>query len=178
MIEYLSGRQVLLVGGAVYPTPDHPPVEAILIANGRVKALGAESELRNAISGRVEQIDLGDATITAGFTDAHIHITTWALFRKRISLIGTRSPGEAAERVARLGTPLAGVIRGHGWNAAEWPDQPTREDLDRLIPDVPVFLDSQDLHSAWLNSAALRLCQIDELTDDPPGGRILRDPRT
>ncbi|NOT08347.1 MAG: amidohydrolase family protein, partial [Gemmatimonadales bacterium] len=40
---------------------------------------------------------------------------------------------------------------------------------------APVFLDSLDVHAAWVNSAALDRAGVTRDTPDPPGGRIARD---
>ena len=52
---------------------------------------------------------------------------------------------------------------------------PSRELLDAVVPDRPVFLPNRDGHGAWVNSTALRLAGIDDITPDPPDGRIERD---
>ena len=54
---------------------------------------------------------------------------------------------------------------------------PTRELLDRLVPDRPAFLPNRDGHGAWVNSKALELAGITGQTPDPPDGRIERDER-
>ena len=51
-----------------------------------------------------------------------------------------------------------------------------REDLDRVVPDRPVFLPNKDGHDAWVNSRALELAGITADTPDPHDGRIARDP--
>jgi predicted amidohydrolase YtcJ len=68
-------------------------------------------------------------------------------------------------------------VRGGGWNNNLWspPDFPTRQDLDRVAPDNPVFLDRKDLHSVWVNTEALRRANITRDTPDPPGATIGRD---
>jgi predicted amidohydrolase YtcJ len=68
-------------------------------------------------------------------------------------------------------------VRGRGWSAHEWGEaRPDRTILDALFPDQPVALQSHDMHSLWLNSAALAAAGIDAATSDPEGGRIVRDP--
>jgi predicted amidohydrolase YtcJ len=42
------------------------------------------------------------------------------------------------------------------------------------VPERPCFFLSHDIHGAWLNGAALRLCGITRDTADPPGGEIVR----
>ena len=53
---------------------------------------------------------------------------------------------------------------------------PRREDLDRIVPDRPVFLSNRDGHGAWVNSKALELAGISVSTMDPSDGRFERDP--
>ena len=63
---------------------------------------------------------------------------------------------------------------GQGWDANGWPSAPDRIALDRVQPG-PVYLDSVDVHAAWLNSAALAAAGISRDVPDPSGGRIVRD---
>jgi predicted amidohydrolase YtcJ len=52
---------------------------------------------------------------------------------------------------------------------------PHRKLLDAIIPDVPVFIDSMDLHSCWTNTKGLEVLGITRDTPDPKGGEIERD---
>ena len=68
-----------------------------------------------------------------------------------------------------------GLLVG-GWNQVLWEqDFPTAADLDRIIPDRPVYLTRVDGHAAWVNTAALQAGGITAETPDPTGGAILRD---
>src|SRR6266508_4140946 len=67
-------------------------------------------------------------------------------------------------------------IRGGGWSMDSFPGgTPTKEVLDRIVPDRPVYLPNRDGHGAWVNSRALELAGITRETPDPPDGRIERD---
>jgi len=61
-----------------------------------------------------------------------------------------------ADQLAGGGRSLATTIVGYGFRDALWPDHPDRAVLDQAAARVPVVLISADLHSAWLNTAALR----------------------
>ena len=68
-------------------------------------------------------------------------------------------------------------IRGGGWYMAAFEGgTPRREDLDRIVPDRPVFLTNRDGHGAWVNTKALELAGVTAATPDPSDGRIERDP--
>ena len=47
--------------------------------------------------------------------------------------------------------------------------------LDEVVADSPVYLDANDYHSCWLNTAALKEAGITRDTPDPIGGRLARD---
>ena len=67
-------------------------------------------------------------------------------------------------------------ISGGGWNMADFPGgTPRREDLDRVVPDRPVYLPNRDGHSAWVNTRALERAGVTAATPDPYDGRVERD---
>ena len=116
-------------------------------------------------------IELGERCALPGFTDSHVHFPTWSLGLRQARLDGVRSLEEALDRVveARARVPEGGWLRGLGWREGDWTEAPTREALDRAVPDLPVALMSKDYHSLWVNSAAL------ERADGPlevPGGVV------
>ena len=102
-------------------------------------------------------VELGERCVIPGFTDSHVHFPTWSLGLRQARLDGARSLEEALDRVvaALPRVPEGGWLRGLGWREGDWAEPPTREALDRAIPDVPVALMSKDYHSLWVNSAAL-----------------------
>ena len=68
---------------------------------------------------------------------------------------------------------------GGGWAMECFPGgTPTKEDLDAIVPDRPVFLLNRDVHGAWVNSRALEIGGIGPDTPDPDDGRIERHPGT
>jgi hypothetical protein len=66
-------------------------------------------------------------------------------------------------------------IDGSGWRMEWFPGgTPSRELLDSVVPDRPAYLTNRDGHGAWVNSRALDLAGLDELSHDPADGRIER----
>jgi len=176
----IEGAERILTDGRIRISPGGPLAEALLVRGERIAAVGTVAEIRAvARRGAVEQ-RLDGAWVTAGLVDSHIHPTAWALARRAINLAGALSVEEAVEGVVdgAAGIPDAGWVRGHGWSRHPWTRAPKHGDLDGALPGRAIFLDSQDLHSAWLSGEALRRCGIDRDTADPPGGRIERDPAT
>jgi predicted amidohydrolase YtcJ len=97
----------------------------------------------------------------------------WALNRRRVELSGLRTREEVIARVAAA-QPTQGWIIGQGWDANGWPSPPDRLALD-AVQRGPVYLDSLDVHAAWVNSPALAAAGITRDTQDPFGGRVVRD---
>jgi predicted amidohydrolase YtcJ len=138
-----------------------------------VRAVGAHQELLRRAPGSLPRYELPDALVTPGFVDGHTHFALWALSRGRVQLAGAESRAEAARRVAAA-VPEQGWVVGQGWDANRWAEPPHRGVLD-AVQRAPVYLDSLDVHAAWVNTAALRAAGIGAETPDPPGGRIVRD---
>lgn len=172
-----AARDLLVLGGRIHVLGAHAPVEALLARGGRVVALGSEREVRAAALPGAEVLALHGATATPGLTDAHVHLSTWALARRRVELHAARSLDEGLARIRAYAERHAGGwVLGGGWDLHRWGGLPTRAPLDALLPDRPALFDSHDLHAVWLNSAALAACGLTRDTPDPEGGRIVRDP--
>ncbi len=72
--------------------------------------------------------------------------------------------------------PKGEWVTARNWDQTNWGGSlPTASDLDKAAPDHPVYLTRVDGHAAWANSAALRLAGVTSKTQDPPGGKIIRD---
>lgn len=156
-----------------------PKASAILIAGGRVIAVGEKSQLESLAHGKVEKIDMKGKTILPGLTDAHLHLKYYALFLEKIDC-ETKTKVECLRRVAeraQKAKPGEWVL-GHGWNHNEWSDSqdlPSANDLDSLAPNNPIYLSAKSLHAGWANTAALKLANITDNTPDPKDGVIQRD---
>ncbi|WP_194398247.1 amidohydrolase [Microbacterium atlanticum] len=101
-------------------------------------------------------LDADGGFVIPGLWDHHVHTVQWALSVQRVDLGGA---GSAAEAAALMGAadPLADGRRvGSGFRDAFWPDAPELAVLDAATGEVPTYLINADVHSVWLNSAALR----------------------
>jgi predicted amidohydrolase YtcJ len=156
--------------------PRQPTAFALVIDDGRIRAVGDES-LVEEFDSKGQRIDLGGRTIIPGLMDAHIHLSQYALGLQQVDCeTATRAEclRRVAERVAH--TPPGEWILGHGWNQNEWSEGFGRAaDLDAIAPANPVYLTAKSVHAAWVNTLAMQMAGISASTADPPGGRIQRD---
>ena len=151
--------------------------EALKFTNDRIDALYLANP--DSLSDADDIIDGEGRTLIPGLIDAHGHVGSYGFSLLRINLVGAVSEEEAAFRVREFAdaNPDLNWILGRGWNQVLWEntDFPAASSLDRLINDRPVWLTRIDGHAGWANSAALQLAGIDQSTNDPVGGQIIRD---
>ena len=158
--------------------PDNSWAEAMVLESGTVTFTGTSTAAREAAGAEAEAIDLDGRLVLPGFIDSHTHLlmTGEALGKVELTSASTLAEIQARLAEARAADPGAARILGRGWLFDSVPGgQPTAAMLDEVLGDVPVYLDNNDLHSCWVNSAALAELGITADTPDPIGGRIVRD---
>ena len=170
----------LVLAGGKIRTPAHPSgfVQALAIRDGVIAALGSDDEIRELTGRRTRVIDLRGRLALPAFGDAHVHPVSGGLESLRCNLLGLRTRHECLDTVADYcsALPAGGWVLGGGWTMSAFPGGlPTAADLDAVTGGRPAFLPNRDHHSAWVNTAALRLAGIDADTPDPIDGRIERD---
>jgi predicted amidohydrolase YtcJ len=174
---------LLLQNGRIYPVePADLCAQAVAVKDGRIFAVGDDSELEPLVGSKTRVIHLEGRLVLPGFTDSHVHFVAYALRRHQIVLDGVDDWEEIRRRL-RTGVERAAPgewVLGWGWNQNLWGDGtfPSKADLDDIAPRNPVALNRTDFHSLWVNSLALEKTGITTETPDPPGGRIDRDPAT
>jgi len=173
-------KGLILQNGRIYTMdPDRPTAEAVVLRGTRIAHVGTTAEMGVWVGhGGWEVIDLEGRTVIPGLTDAHIHLSGYAIARSRLDLAGVTSLEEALAMVAAWARqiPAGHWLLGQGWNHNLWGGRwPTRQDLDAVAPDHLVVLRRQDGHSTWANSAALQAAGIGVDTKAPLGGHIALD---
>ncbi|MGW2700205.1 amidohydrolase [Streptomyces sp. NPDC001340] len=167
---------LLFTGGPVL-TPDGRSATAVAVTGGRITAVGHD-EVRELAGPRTEVVDLAGRLLLPGFQDAHVHPVPAGLEMTQCDLSGrtTAEDTVAAVRAYAEAHPEREWILGGGWSMEAFEGgTPTKELLDAVVPDRPVYLPNRDHHGAWVNSRALELAGIDGNTPDPADGRIERD---
>ncbi|WP_369369608.1 amidohydrolase [Promicromonospora sp. Populi] len=131
---------------------------------GNVAGTGDAEPDAGASAGPVERVDLDGRTVLPGLWDKHVHLTQWALVRRRLDLSGAGSAAQAVrlvrDRLAEGPLEPGTALVGYGFRDGLWPDVPTATLLDDVAGDTPVVLVSGDLHCAWLNTAGLRFVGV------------------
>ncbi|MFC8235418.1 amidohydrolase [Streptomyces sp. NPDC057284] len=171
---------LVLTGGPVLTMdPARSRATTVAVTGDRITAVGHD-EVRELIGPRTEVVDLSGRLLVPGFQDAHIHPVTAGLELGQCNLTESRTAADtlAAVRAYADSHPNQEWITGGGWSMEAFDGgSPTRDRLDTVVPDRPVFLVNRDHHGAWVNTRALTLAGITRDTPDPADGRIERDDR-
>ena len=172
---------LLLLNGNVYTANEKQPhAQAVAMKGGRIVFVGSSDEARKLHARQV--VDLHGRTVVPGLTDSHCHIFGIGERELTLNLEGTNTLGDflakVSERVNQM--PPGKWITGRGWIETFWKPAtfPTRQDLDSVAADHPLFLTRADGHASVANSAALKIANIDRNTPNPFGGEILKDKST
>ena len=174
----------LIIVNAVVHTmdPKQPLAEAVAIYGNRIVSVGTSKEVKRMAGKRTRVIDAQKRVVLPGFNDAHVHFLSGGFQLASVDLRDAATPQEFAERIRRFAAklPTGRWITGGDWDHERWPDTrlPTKELIDSFTADTPVFVNRLDGHMALANSLALRLAGVNRETLDPPGGVIVRDPKT
>ena len=168
----LRGGQVITVDG------QDRRMEAVAVLGNRILAVGTNQEISRLAGPQTRIIELNGRTLLPGFIDAHSHVE--GLAESEHAMVPIQAPPlkDAAAIIAKLKERAALVppgtwIVGQGtYNQV----MPTREELDRSLPDHPVVL-RWSAHDWLLNHKADQVAGLTDSTPNPSGrGRIERAP--
>jgi predicted amidohydrolase YtcJ len=173
-----QATDLVVYNATVYPVDSaFSTAEAFAVCDGRIAFVGSTDEVRGKYRG-AQEIDAAGKFIYPGFYDAHCHFYRYALGLREATLVAA---GSWPEVLARLRThrhqrPQDAWLLGHGWDQNDWPGRqfPTKDSLDKLFPNVPMYLTRIDGHAALANQKALDLAGITAKTV-VPGGSIGHD---
>jgi predicted amidohydrolase YtcJ len=188
----LSLTDLILVNGNVITVdPLFTIVQAVAIKDDKIVAAGSNEDVRALAGKQTRILDLKGATVLPGINDTHCHMSDWALTRPPFKL-ETRYPTvksisdivSMVQKQVKKARPGDWVL-GEGWDQGYLKEcqanparKPSKEDLDKVAPNNPVYLVEYSGHRSWCNSLALKLVGITRNTPDMVGGIIEKDPAT
>jgi predicted amidohydrolase YtcJ len=169
----------LLVTNATVYTVDSAfsQAQAFAVRDGKFVAVGRTAELQSRYQA-AQEVDAQGKFIYPGFYDAHCHFYRYSLGLSSANLVGTTSWANVVQQLQaqRRQYPQAAWLTGRGWDQNDWASKqfPTKDTLDALFPDVPVFIIRVDGHAALVNQKALDLAGVTAATPIS-GGTIMRN---
>jgi hypothetical protein len=171
----------LIVSNAKIWTGDkaQPTAEAVAILGERIVAVGSNADVEAWRGPKTKSIDAHGKLLLPGFNDSHVHFAEGG---QQLDAVQLNDATSAQEFVRRIGerakkTPKGEWILNGDWDETKWTpaELPTKEMIDPVTGDTPVFVSRYDGHMSLANSAAMKLAGVTAATPDPPGGQIVRD---
>ena len=159
-----------------------PWAEAVAIRGERIIAVGSRAEVAKLASPSTHTVDLRGKLGLPGFIDNHTHFIEGGFQLLSVDLRDAKTQAEFRRRIAEHAKKIGPGqwIQGGDWDHENWPSAPlpTKELIDAVTPDNPVAVERLDGHMILANSLALKKAGVTRDTPDPPGGVIVRDPKT
>jgi predicted amidohydrolase YtcJ len=158
---------------------DHPTAQAVAVLGDRIVAVGSTDDIEPWRGAHTQMIDAAGRLLLPGLNDSHVHFVDGGLSLDSVQLNDATSAAEFARRIGEQAkkTPKGEWVTSGDWDETKWTPatMPTKELIDSLTPDIPVFVSRYDGHMALANSVTLRRAGITAQTPDPPGGVVVRD---
>ena len=168
--------------------------QAVAVKDGKFIFVGSDAEAEKYIGENTLVTDCEGNSLLPGFGDAHMH---FSISVRRFGVIdlndlvtdfSSQKPDDIVkiiqERVKAFADahPDDAVLHGSGWERGWFEGNLggitrllTRQDIDAVVPDRPVTLDSSCGHRCLLNTKALELAGLMGSTSDPLGDMIQRE---
>jgi len=163
--------------------PVMPRVEAFAVKDSRFVALGTSADIKALAGKRTQSFDAKQMAIVPGFIDCHNHAGGSTLLYE--VLVGNPFEVEFVtiasiiEKLrARAATTPAGTwVEGYFFDDTKLKDERALNirDLDRVSTEHPVVVRHRGGHTAFYNSKAFELAQIQKDAANPAGGTFDRD---
>jgi len=158
----------------------HGSADALSVNGNTIEAVGSREEILALAGSHTQLTDLGGRTLLPGLHDTHIHL--WKVGNLKTFMLDVR-PASSLDHMLTLlqeynrQYPDADWVTARGFNEVGWKDgrMPTKDDLDKIIEDKPVYVIRTCAHIAVCNSKALEIAGITVDTVAPEGGVIYKD---
>ncbi|WP_028927141.1 amidohydrolase [Pseudonocardia acaciae] len=153
--------ELILVAGAVHTMNGEngrPPVRAVAVEDGRIAAVGGARDVREWRTARTEVLDLGDAVLTPGLTDGHIHPIHGMAMAGGADLSSVKTVDELRTHLgaAAEGQAPDGWVLAWGLDPNVFGDRPPRAGVfEDVLGGRPAFVRLFDGHSGLASSRAL-----------------------
>jgi predicted amidohydrolase YtcJ len=153
-------------------------VKALAVRQGRIVALGSRKDMLGLKGPRTEVVDFGNKVVLPGFVDPHMH-SNFCSLRPWLDVgpFTTADMDEARRKIKDAAAAAApgAWVQGKMLDPSIMAGRPfSRQDLDTLSPDVPVFVLESNGHVAYANSKAITLARVSKDMPDPPQARFVR----
>ena len=180
-----AAAETVYVNGRIYTQDKELPWAQSLVTRGdKIVFVGSTQAALQYAAEDSELVDLRGQFVMPGIIDAHTHPGLIGMLGDLSRLEATAGENEEPVKTDRMPSkpkeatlawlqqyaddhPSAFMIIQGTWDVSAYlPDGPHKRDLDEISSTKPIILHDNSGHSAWVNSATLRLFGIDKNTPD------------
>ncbi len=184
--ENKMNADLVLINGNVYTVDkSNPTAEAIAIKGDSILAVGSEKEIKSLMDDSTKVIDLDGQFVMPGFIESHAHFLGLGQSKINLDLSDAKNWSEIIFKVSTASEnarPGEWIV-GRGWHQEKWDPKPLEnvngyplhDELSRATPRNPVFLQHASGHAVFANKTAMDLAGINDSTENPIGGVIVRN---
>lgn len=176
---------VLTNGNIITVDSVNSRAEAIAITSDSILAVGSNEDVESYIGNNTDVIDLNGKTAIPGFIESHAHFLGLGYAKINLDLTQADNWDEVIAIVAQAAEGLnpGEWIIGRGWHQEKWNPSPNpnvegypvHNMLSNAVPYNPVILTHASGHALFANARAMELAGITDSTENPDGGKIVRD---
>lgn len=184
VVESIEAQEMkkAFINGKIYTVnPKQPFAEAVVVVGNKITFVGSNDDAKTFIDTETKVIDLKGKLMLPGFIDNHVHFISGGNYLLGIDLRPAKSTSEFKSILKEYATkyPTKWITGGY-WDHEKWETKnlPTKEMIDEVVPNQPVFVERLDGHMGVANSYALNMAGITKETKSPEGGLIVKDPVT
>lgn len=156
--------------------------DTITVYDGNIQYVGNAEGAKQFGDKSTKVVDLAKAYVMPGFIDNHNHVfeaASEAGGSCELSMDASLEEQTPYLIACQRNSASQGWLMGYGFSLAAILNESNRQTplelLDSIFPMRPVVLMEQTSHSMWVNSVALEIAGITKQTQDPQGGKILKD---
>lgn len=159
----MAGPQTVLYARTIHTLSSAKDVTALGITDGLISHVGTSEEATAWITENTSVIDYGEAAITPGLVDAHIHPVFGQSVARGVFLGDARTLEEASLELARHAktTGPSAIVLGYGLNVSIFgTSEPNGDFLDEAVDGRPAYITCFDAHSALASKSMLQLAGV------------------
>ena len=165
----------LYVNGNIWTGDSSNPTAAVMaIKDGKIVYVGNDA---SAFEGAAT-VDLEGKMVVPGFTDNHTHFLSAGYALSSVKLKDAMTKSEFIKRISDYCKQHPGDawIKEGSWDNENWGGElPSKEWIDSVSGDHPIFISRYDGHMAFANSKAIQLAGVSANTVSPEGGVIVKN---
>lgn len=173
--------QVFFNGEIYTVNKNQPWAQAVAVKDDTIIYVGDDENIQSLINDSTTVTNLEGKMMLPGFHDTHVHLISGGMQENKCILKDTKT-------IAEVLANITSYLQKTNPDKNEWiqcsgfdmtlSDQMSIEQLDQIANGRPLYIQTSDGHSMWVNSTVLELAGITEETPDPLQGEIVRLPGT